>query len=361
MVVCVDVRDPGNAGAVIRSADAAGADGVVCCAGTVDPFNPKTVRASAGSVLHLPVVAGGEPAEVLDALAGQGLACLAAVAHGGTPYTEVDLVARSALVFGNEASGPARRSRRPARRRGDHSHGRAGRVAQRVHGGGRPLLRGAPGPFAPALTCCEWMWPRDDAPGDADDLDLVAAATAQADAADHARRLAEVEAELLGKRSTPGRARQKALGAPRARPAAGGRASGCRSVAEQIEAIVAERRAALEETARAERLAADRLDLTEVTERRGRGGDICILCRRTRDELEDVFVGMGFAVAEGPEVETDWYNFEALNIPAGPSGPGDVGHPLPEPGRAGDGAFCGPIPRRSRSGSCRPRPLPSTR
>jgi TrmH family RNA methyltransferase len=105
VVVCVDVRDPGNAGAVIRSADAAGADAVVCCAGTVDPFNPKTVRASAGSVLHLPVVAGGDPAEVLDALAGRGMRCLAAVAHGGTDYTEVDLIGPLALVLGNEASG----------------------------------------------------------------------------------------------------------------------------------------------------------------------------------------------------------------------------------------------------------------
>ncbi len=105
VVVCVDVRDPGNAGAVIRSAHAAGADAVVCCAGTVDPFNPKTVRASAGSVLHLPVVTDPEPAGVLDALEGWGLRCLAAVAHGGTPYTEVDLVAPLALVLGNEASG----------------------------------------------------------------------------------------------------------------------------------------------------------------------------------------------------------------------------------------------------------------
>jgi TrmH family RNA methyltransferase len=105
VVVCVDVRDPGNAGAVIRSADAAGADGVVCCAGTVDPFNPKTVRASAGSVLHLPVVAGGEPTEVLGALRARGLRCLAAVAHGGEDYTKVDLVRPLALVLGNEASG----------------------------------------------------------------------------------------------------------------------------------------------------------------------------------------------------------------------------------------------------------------
>jgi TrmH family RNA methyltransferase len=105
VVVCVDVRDPGNAGAVIRSADAAGADGVICCAGTVDPFNPKTVRASAGSVLHLPVVAGDDAGTVLDALKARGLRCLAAVAHGGETYTEVDLVGPLALVLGNEASG----------------------------------------------------------------------------------------------------------------------------------------------------------------------------------------------------------------------------------------------------------------
>jgi RNA methyltransferase, TrmH family len=105
VVVCVDVRDPGNAGAVIRSADDAGADGVVCSAGTVDPFNPKTVRSSAGSVLHLPVVAGDDPATVLDTLRGNGLRCLAALAHGGRPYTDVDLTSPLALVLGNEAAG----------------------------------------------------------------------------------------------------------------------------------------------------------------------------------------------------------------------------------------------------------------
>jgi len=105
VVVCVDVRDPGNAGAVVRVADAAGADAVVCCDGTVDPFNPKTVRASAGSVLHLRVVAGGDPAVVLDRLGEMGLRRLAASSHGGEPYTEVDLRAPLALVLGNEASG----------------------------------------------------------------------------------------------------------------------------------------------------------------------------------------------------------------------------------------------------------------
>ncbi len=55
-VVCVDVRDPGNAGTVVRSAWAAGADGVVFCEGAVDPWNPKAVRSSAGAVLHIPIV-----------------------------------------------------------------------------------------------------------------------------------------------------------------------------------------------------------------------------------------------------------------------------------------------------------------
>jgi RNA methyltransferase, TrmH family len=107
VVVCVDVRDPGNAGAMVRVADAAGADAVVCCDGTVDPFNPKSVRASAGSVLHLPVVAGGDPAEVLGELGALGLQRVAASVRGGRPYTDIDWREPVALVFGNEAAGLA--------------------------------------------------------------------------------------------------------------------------------------------------------------------------------------------------------------------------------------------------------------
>jgi len=106
VVVCAEVRDPGNAGAVIRVADAAGADAVVCAAGTVDPFNPKTVRASAGSVLHLPVVvAEGAAADVLGDLGRRGLRRVAAATRGGTPYTDAPLVPPLALVLGNEAHG----------------------------------------------------------------------------------------------------------------------------------------------------------------------------------------------------------------------------------------------------------------
>jgi TrmH family RNA methyltransferase len=105
VVVCVDVRDPGNAGTVLRSAEAAGASGVVFCDGSVDLFNPKTVRASAGAVFHVPVVVGGEARVVLDQLGTWGLRRLGAVAADGEDYTVADLVSPLALVVGNEGHG----------------------------------------------------------------------------------------------------------------------------------------------------------------------------------------------------------------------------------------------------------------
>jgi TrmH family RNA methyltransferase len=105
VVVCVDVRDPGNAGTVLRSAEAAGAGGVICCDGSVDVFNPKTVRASAGAVFHVPVVAGGDPDTVLDELGRAGLRRLGTVARGGVAYTDVDMSGPVAIVLGNEAHG----------------------------------------------------------------------------------------------------------------------------------------------------------------------------------------------------------------------------------------------------------------
>jgi len=105
VVVCVDVRDPGNAGTVARSAWAAGADAVVCCEGTVDLWNPKAVRSSAGAVFHMPIVAAGPAAEVLGEIGGWGLRRLGTVSEGGVDYAVEDLTSRVAFVFGNEAAG----------------------------------------------------------------------------------------------------------------------------------------------------------------------------------------------------------------------------------------------------------------
>jgi TrmH family RNA methyltransferase len=135
VVVMVDVRDPGNAGTVLRTADAAGVDAVVCCGGTVDPYNPKTVRSSAGSVFHVPLVLGEDAVAVLEALAPAGgrgndaaargrnepsggtarpdgaaphvtgMRRLGAVVRGGTDYATIDWTEPTALVLGNEATG----------------------------------------------------------------------------------------------------------------------------------------------------------------------------------------------------------------------------------------------------------------
>ena len=72
VVICAAVRDPGNAGTVIRCADAAGADAVVLTGSSVDLYNPKTVRASVGSAFHLPVVVERDPVAAIDAAHAAG-------------------------------------------------------------------------------------------------------------------------------------------------------------------------------------------------------------------------------------------------------------------------------------------------
>jgi TrmH family RNA methyltransferase len=105
LVVCAGVRDPGNAGSVLRSARAAGADGVICCGGSVDIYNPKTVRAAAGSLFHVPVVAGGDTVDVLERIGAWPMQRLGAVARGGADHDRCELGGRVAFVVGNEAHG----------------------------------------------------------------------------------------------------------------------------------------------------------------------------------------------------------------------------------------------------------------
>lgn len=104
VLVLDHVADPGNAGTAIRSADAAGAAGVALTVGSVDPGNPKAVRASAGSLFHLPVATGVEPAAVRD-LRADGWTVVGLDGRGPTPLHEVDLAGRVALVAGGEAHG----------------------------------------------------------------------------------------------------------------------------------------------------------------------------------------------------------------------------------------------------------------
>ena len=105
VVVCVDVQDPGNAGTILRSAEAAGAGAVLFTGSSVDPSNPKAVRASAGSLFHVGVVNGGVPDDVLAQLGRRGLHRLGADSRAGAPLDTVDLTVPVALVLGNEAHG----------------------------------------------------------------------------------------------------------------------------------------------------------------------------------------------------------------------------------------------------------------
>ncbi|MFP5218575.1 MAG: TrmH family RNA methyltransferase [Actinomycetes bacterium] len=103
------VADPGNAGTVVRTADAAGADAVVLTAGSVDPHNGKCVRATAGSLFHLPVVAGVPLDDAVTALRAQGLQVLATTGSGDADLDDLldagDLARPTAWLLGNEAAG----------------------------------------------------------------------------------------------------------------------------------------------------------------------------------------------------------------------------------------------------------------
>lgn len=103
VLVLHDVRDPGNAGTAIRSADAFGARAVVLTGRGVDPYNPKTLRATTGSIFHLPVVVA-ELDAALDRLSHLGVRTWAAVVDGGEELVHANL-ARAAVIVGNESSG----------------------------------------------------------------------------------------------------------------------------------------------------------------------------------------------------------------------------------------------------------------
>lgn len=104
-LVLVDVADPGNAGTLVRAAEAAGAAAVLFCGTSVDPCNPKCVRASAGALFHLPVAGGGDAVAVLEGLGQREVRRVGTVVRDGAPYHQVDLAGPVAVVLGSEAHG----------------------------------------------------------------------------------------------------------------------------------------------------------------------------------------------------------------------------------------------------------------
>lgn len=109
-----EVRDPGNAGTIIRAADAAGADAVIFAGNSIDPFHPKVVRSTTGSLFHLPIAIAGDLASTLELARSAGLQIFAADV-GGDELTDArddgSLARPAAWLFGNEAHGLTDESR----------------------------------------------------------------------------------------------------------------------------------------------------------------------------------------------------------------------------------------------------------
>jgi TrmH family RNA methyltransferase len=105
VLVADRISDPGNAGTLVRSAVAAGVGGISLGAGSVDAYNPKVVRATAGALFAVPIVEGSPTVEILERLGSGGLRRIGAVAHGGTPLDQLDLRGPIALVVGHEVHG----------------------------------------------------------------------------------------------------------------------------------------------------------------------------------------------------------------------------------------------------------------
>ncbi|MGL4255527.1 MAG: TrmH family RNA methyltransferase [Microbacterium sp.] len=106
VAICEEVRDPGNLGTIIRAADAAGADAVILTGRTVDPYNPKVVRATTGSLFHVPVAVGVDLASAVEKAHAAGVRVIAADVGGGDFLDSRGLLAEpTAWLFGNEARG----------------------------------------------------------------------------------------------------------------------------------------------------------------------------------------------------------------------------------------------------------------
>lgn len=102
------VQDPGNLGTMIRTAAAAGAQGIFCLSGTVDPYNPKTLRATMGSVFRVPIVTGTDLGKLVKDLQSYGCRLIAADLDAGHYHFDISYTGPNAIVIGNEGQGISR-------------------------------------------------------------------------------------------------------------------------------------------------------------------------------------------------------------------------------------------------------------
>ena len=356
---CVDVRDPGNAGTVLRSADAAGAVRWSAAAARSTCTTRRPCGRRPGRSSTSPLVVGGDAAEALDAAGRRGARRLLGRGRPRRQRLHRARLAPRRPPWCSATRPPVCPSGAgPARRGGRHPDGRSGRVAQRRRGrrgacaskrsasGGRGAqpydVLAAPRPTAVApplstATSSGGRWtmlerdgrraaPRRRAPAPTElgrrRLGLARQAL---------RRWPLASSRELGwpcRADDAGAEAGRRLERGRAQPPGG---PGRRAPRRELE----RRRAAAGAGGRPAR--PDRGHLAGVRRPIERGAT-CTWSPRPATSWRTSSSAMGFAVAEGPEAETDWYNFEALNIPPAHPARGHVGHPVPRPGRARDGS-----------------------
>lgn len=104
-ILLENIQDPGNMGTIIRTADAAGASGVIVSKGSVDVYNPKVLRSTMGSIFHLPIIKSDNLEETITELKNHDFNILAAHLDGNTNHFDVNMRHKTAIVIGNEANG----------------------------------------------------------------------------------------------------------------------------------------------------------------------------------------------------------------------------------------------------------------
>ena len=323
VLIGAGLADPGNVGTLLRSAEAAGAAGIVLSAGSVDAYNPKVVRASAGAIFGVALVEGWTVMEALDAMRATGRTCVGTRAEGGVAYHETDLARPTAVVLGNEAHGlPA-----------DLGAALDGWVTVPMRGPAESLNVAMAGTVLCFEAGAATRRRAEAAVNLAELEDLLAvsddALGATVAGATDPDALVAAERALVGRGSPMNRANEAIKGLdPAERPAAG-KAVGAYKA--RVAAAVDARRAELAAEA-ASTAPLDALDLTLGGHARPRGH--LHLVTQIQRELEDIFCGMGYLVMEGPEVEDDWHNFEALNMVPGHPAALHAGHALRRAGRA---------------------------
>lgn len=105
LVILEDIQDPGNLGTIIRTAEAAGIDGVIMSRTTADIYNPKVIRSTMGSIFRVPFVYSEDIFSAIDSLKAHKVTTYAAYLHGGTSFNEVEFAKKCAVMIGNEGNG----------------------------------------------------------------------------------------------------------------------------------------------------------------------------------------------------------------------------------------------------------------